>query len=120
MKNTKRNLGIVLGISILFIMVIGITYATFNYTKKGTKENSVTTSSISFRYKETNDGITLTDALPMQDSEGKVMNKGTGEGKGYFDFEVATDYMYDSEIQYYVYAVDTTGEDVNKLSNRSI
>ena len=106
-ENKKRNLGIILGISILFIMVIGVTYAAFVYTGRGTKENTLTTGTVSFVYNETSNGVSITNAYPMEDSKGKLIQD-TGEDitKGYFDFEVKSTLGSDTIISYNFYKVN--------------
>ena len=79
-ENKKRNIVITIGIIILLIMIIGVTYAAFQYTKGGTKQNEITTGTVSFKYNETSNGVTLTDAFPMSDDEGKKMQQG-GSGE---------------------------------------
>ena len=73
-ENKKRNLGIVLGLIILLVMVIGVTYAAFQYTKSGTKENELTTGTVSFKYNETSNGVTLNNAYPMSDVDDALVN----------------------------------------------
>lgn len=67
------------------LCIAGGTYAMFNYYKKGTIENTVTTGKITFRYDETSvRGIDLQNAIPILDKTGVSM------GGQYFDFSVST------------------------------
>ncbi len=117
MKEEKnKKIGIIIGLVLLFITIIGVTYAAFQYTKRGTKENELSTGTVSFVYNETSNGVTLTNAYPLSDSEGKNLTEATEEDNGYFDFNVTSTLGGDITIPYYVYAVDITGDVENKLS----
>lgn len=77
----------VLGILSLVLITAGVTVAVFTYTKLGTTENTITVGSIEFLYTENSTGghgITLTNALPVEDQIGKNY---TGD-KYVFDFKV--------------------------------
>ncbi len=113
-ENKNRKVGIIIGLVLLFITIIGVTYAAFQYTKKGTKENEITTGAVSFLYNETSNGVTLTDAYPTTDEEGKKLTN--DDTQKYFDFDVTSTIGGDITIPYFVYAVDITGEVENKLS----
>ncbi len=77
-KNKKETLISIFLLLFIVIVVIGITYAAFTYTGLGTKSNKVTTSTITMNYNEATNGITLTDAFPISDNDGKQL---TGEGR---------------------------------------
>ena len=117
--NNKRSLMIsILGIIGIIIITAGVTYAFFNYTKDGTTENSITSGTITFLYTEVSGvgkGISIDDAYPISDSQGKVQ---TGEGK-VFDFKVTSTTPSNSSIPYEVTArkkTDSTlDEDAVKL-----
>ena len=115
-KENGKKIGIIVSLTMLFVTIVGVTYAAFLYTKKGTKENELTTGSISFVYNETSNGVTLTNAFPMTDEEGKTMSAKSENDNGYFDFNVTSTIGGDISIPYFVYAVDITGEVENKLS----
>ncbi len=108
-NKSKKIISIVLTMS-LILVIIGVTYAAFIYSKEGTKENKVTTGKINFVYNETTNGIEISNALPMEDDEGKLI-KETDENasRGYFDFNVEATLGGNTTIPYYVYAVDTIG-----------
>lgn len=74
----------ILGIAILIIAVLGISYAIFVTTLTGTKENEITTGTISMSFVESNDGISMFNAMPLSNSEGMKLN-GTRET---YDFVV--------------------------------
>ena len=111
----------VIAIVILFAVIIGVTYAAFQYTKNGTKDNQITTGSVTFVYNETSNGVTITNAFPKSDAEGKVIpDTGDNITKGYFDFNVTSTMGGSMTIPYYVYAVDITGDVPNKLDPRYV
>ncbi len=84
-KGNKQVLLSILGVAILVVAVIGISFAAFNYSKTGTKVNTITTGTITMSYSEPTNGINLVDALPTTDAKGKAL---TGDGK-VFDFTVS-------------------------------
>ena len=110
-NNTKSNhskeiiLPIIL-VVLLFISVIGITYAIFTYAKEGKVANRISTGSLTFSYTETSNGISLTNAVPVSDTVGKAM----ANGNGYFDFNVSCKIVGNNVIKYEVY---TTEENVS-------
>lgn len=61
----KRQITLsVIGIFILIITILGVSYAVFNYVRNGAKTNQIYTGSVSFSFTEGNDGIYLTDQYP--------------------------------------------------------
>ena len=72
-NNSKTVLLSVLAILILVLVVIGVSFAAFNYSKIGEKVNSITTGTITMSYSEDTNGINLTDALPMSDEQGMAL-----------------------------------------------
>ncbi|MCI5967565.1 MAG: hypothetical protein MRZ42_04210, partial [Tenericutes bacterium] len=66
MKNRNNILLSILGIITLVIVTVGVSYAFFSYTKKGTTENSIKTGTITFLYTEVTGvgkGIKIEDSL---------------------------------------------------------
>lgn len=84
-NDSKKVLLSVLGVAILVVAVVGISFAALSYDKVG-GTNTVTTGTVSMSFAESTKGITLTDALPMGDATGKVL-KADGQ---YFDFSVSS------------------------------
>ena len=86
--NKKRVLILsIIGVISLIIVTIGITYAVFTYTKLGTTDNTVTSGTLKFLYTENTGvktGIKLTNALPISDTQGKVLD---GDNN-VFDFSI--------------------------------
>ena len=84
--SSKQILISILGVAILIVAVVGISFASFTYSQTGTKINTITTGTITMNYSEPSAGITLKDALPMTDASGISL---TGSGNT-FDFTVNT------------------------------
>ena len=82
-KKDKKKIVIATSITILLLVLItGITYAAFDFSFIGNR-NVIETGDISIEFLESNDVITLTNALPTSDSNGKVQTND-------FDFQVTT------------------------------
>ena len=86
--NKKKTLILsIIGLIGLIIVTIGITYAIFTYTKLGTTDNTITSGTLKFLYTENTGvktGIKLTNALPISDTQGKVLD---GDNN-VFDFSI--------------------------------
>ena len=105
MKNNKKKqifLTLVAVLSLILITV-GVSYSLFTYSKIGVTDNIIKTGKINFLYTEVSGigkGISLTDAFPISDEEGKLQ---TGEGK-VFDFKITSTIEMNSNIKYEVTA----------------
>ena len=53
MNNKKTLILSIVGVLVLVIVVVGISYAMFSFVGDGTKENVITTGSISVNYADT-------------------------------------------------------------------
>ncbi len=100
MKNKKIGLTIVMCL-LLIVVTIGVTYAIFTYTKEGIVENVIESSTVILTYTEGKTGITLNEAYPMSDEQGKVL---TGTNN-VFDFTVQANLSRAMSIGYEVTAV---------------
>ena len=67
-NSSKQVLLSVIGIAVLVVAVVGVSFAFFTYSKGGTKNNTLTTGSIFFDFTDGN-AINLTNQFPMADSE---------------------------------------------------
>lgn len=94
---SKKIILYVIGIAILFVAVIGITYAVFAFTSAGKVENKVTTGYITMNYTESSNEISIDNAVPTTDSVGKVSND-------YFDFSISTEIGGSINVNYEVRA----------------
>lgn len=71
-NSSKQVLLSVLGIAVLVVAVVGVSFAFFTYSKAGTTGNTITTGSIFLRFTE-GTAITLTDQFPVSDREGATL-----------------------------------------------
>ena len=86
-NGSKKVLLSVLGVAILLVAVVGISFAAFTFTNdEDAKTNSVSTGTIAMSYSEPTNGINLENALPMSDDAGKGLS---GAGN-VFEFTVST------------------------------
>ena len=118
----------------ILVVVIGISYSAFTYSGLGNKENTITTGAITMLYTESDNTISVTNALPTTDNTGKT-RKTSGE---YFDFTVKssitgnTDINYEiaakeeagntfsgSNIKYYLTTVDSNGKETEVMAPRT-
>ncbi len=95
-NSSKKVFLSVLGVAILMVAVVGISFAVFSYTSNNTEVNKITTGQVTMTYAESTSGVKLVDALPISDEAGMAYGLGTGsaspalkEGEvAYFDFDV--------------------------------
>ena len=80
-KNTLLSLFILMT-GALFL-VSGISYAFLSYQGIGNKNSNITSSGITFNYKEKSNYISLNEVMPMTDEQGKAQND-------YFEFDIAS------------------------------
>lgn len=115
MQNTdSRNILLsVIGVAILFVAVIGISYAIFMFTGKGMKKNTISTGNISMTYTESDNVIAIENAVPMNDSVGKLQNE-------YFDFSVSANVNGKASIDYEIRARRTDYKNNNRLPNNCV
>ena len=66
MNNSKQAVLSIVGIAILVIAVVGVSFAFFSYSRTGTTNNYITTGTITFNYAETTASkLTLTNEFPQ-------------------------------------------------------
>lgn len=75
---------IIIALLIFIFAFMGISFAAFTYTKKKDSINTISTGNVYLNYTEDNNGINITDAMPITDSIGKTLN----DENYYFDFSV--------------------------------
>ncbi len=108
MNNNKKNIETknqivfsLIGVFILILAVFGISYAVWNYSAEGKKENVIKTGSVLFSYKENEDRyINLENAEPISDSEGIELD----DENSVFEFNVSAKQKGLAGITYYIYA----------------
>ncbi len=95
MKSRKRLIIAVLGIFGIILAAVGVTYAFFSYSKTGIKDYKITSGAITFHYQEVSQGISVNDAMPMTDDQGKAQTS-------YFDFTITSKTLDNVDIPYYI------------------
>ena len=83
----KENIIIIALLVVMILAIIGVSYAAFSFSKQGSVPNKITTGSITMTYTESDNTISLGNALPTTDETGMARLK---EGE-YFDFTVSSE-----------------------------
>ncbi len=97
MDKKRQTITAAIGLLGVLAIISGVTVAWFSYTKNGTKENMITSGRVKFIYTEATNGLTLSDAMPMTDAQGKAQ-----AAPAYFDFRVASETGSSVQIPYTV------------------
>lgn len=114
MDKEKIKKILMVGVSIfLLIIVVGVSCAAFVYSGLGERANTITTGAITMLYTESNNTISINNALPTTDNTGKT-RKNSGE---YFDFSVKSSIIGNTDINYEIAAKEETG---NTFSGNNI
>lgn len=114
-NNSKQVLLSVLGVAILVVAVVGVSFAAFSYSRTGEEVNTITTGTITMSYTDVSNGIELTNAMPMSNEQGKAL---TGENN-VFDFNVSATISGSGTTQI-DYAIIAAPEDGNTLKDNDI
>lgn len=112
MDNKKTLMLSVIGVLVLIVVVVGVSYAMYSFTGTGTKENVITTGSISVVVDPTTDPVTgkelndqtqikLTNQYAMTDGKGSAITPATGES-ALLKFYVAATLSGNTTINYEV------------------
>ena len=96
----KENIIIIAILVVMLIAIIGVSYAAFSFSKQGNVPNKITTGSITMTYTESDNTISLGNALPTTEETGTTRLK-DGE---YFDFTVSSEITGDVNINYEISA----------------
>ena len=96
----KENIIIIVILVVMVLAIIGVSYAAFNFQGLGQRENTITTGDISMTYTESENIISLGNALPTTDATGTTRLK---EGE-YFDFTVSSEITGNVNINYEISA----------------
>lgn len=99
--SSKQLVLTVVGIAILVLVIVGIVLAVLFYTKDGDKNKDVSTATITMNYTENTNGISITNATPMNDTVGKLL---TNE-ENVFDFTVNAKLDKGTKVNYEIVAV---------------
>lgn len=95
----------IIGIFMLIITVIGVSYALFRLTLTGSRENKINTGTISMSYVESTNGISIDNAMPISDTKGKEL---LGDNEK-FDFTISAKISGITTIGYEVVAKKVIG-----------
>ena len=108
-NNSKQVLLSVLGVAILVVAVVGVSFAAFTFSQTGEKTNTITTGTITMNYTESDNYINLTNAMPMNDTTGAALPAATDGNV--FDFTVSGEITGsgNTTINYAITAVPTEG-----------
>ena len=114
MNKEKIKNGLTIGVLIIMlVMVIGISYAAFQFKGPGSKLNTITTGAVSMSYEESENSINLVNALPTTQTTGKKrLNSGE-----YFDFTIKSSIRGNMDINYEIVAKE---EDGNTFDSNNI
>ena len=100
-SNSKQVLLSMIGIAILIIAVVGVSFAFFTYSKTGEKNNVITTGNIEFVFEDATNNVILTNQFPKTADEG-IKNQS-------FNFKVIGNVPEGTNaIKYEVYALEST------------
>lgn len=109
MEDNKKTLVLsIIGILVLVIAVVGVSFAMFSFSGTGTKQNVITTGTVSLDFSTVEGGTTtnvinVDNQYPMDDTNGVSLADIT---KSKADFSVKANYQADMTINYEVGIVD--------------
>ena len=114
-ESNNKIFVIIICLLIFILMVIGVSMATFTYTKEKDSVNTIITGNVSLNYTENTNGIDITNAYPISDDVGRTL---TLENQ-YFDFSINAsiqgDVVADYEISAEKLETSTLSNDEVKL-----
>ncbi len=99
-SESKQIILSVIGISVLIIAFVGISYAAFTSVLSDANSNGISTGTISLVLDNQSGSVSMTNVMPMSDEEGKNL---TGTGNVY-DFTVRTNLSSNTTINYEISA----------------
>ncbi len=107
--NNKKQLILSIGlVLVLVLMIVGISYAAFQFVGPGSKVSTITSGIMKMSYTESDNIINLQGALPTTDETGK---KRLNEGE-YFDFTVSSTIQGNANINWEIALEPTTPENM--------
>ena len=111
---SKQIILAILGISILIIAFVGVSYAAFNFPLSS-QENTIVTGTISLSFPNDIDSVSIANAMPVSDDVGMQL---TGDGNVY-DFSVDTILSKNTTINYEI-SLEKTAITSTSLSNENV
>lgn len=113
-SDQKNKVFSILGILILLISIIGISYALYRFNGQGNTQNYVTTGTVSMQYTESDSNVISIDgAMPMKDEVGKKQ-------KDYFDFSLSSSIKGEASITYEIRAKQLPASTKKELSPKNV
>lgn len=73
-KNKSLNVMIIAFVLALVCLVIGITFAVYTYSSNGNIINELSTGTVNMTYTERQNKISITNAMPLEDSVGRTLS----------------------------------------------
>ena len=110
MKNKKYLVLILVVISVVLV-ALGVTFASFTFSGVGQTENKIKTGTVTMVYTEGENKIAITNAMPIEDSEGKLLTN----NDQVFDFTVDI-----NTTQAIAYEVTAVKDDNATLENTDV
>ena len=107
MESSKKILLSTIGIAILVVLVSGVTFAIFNYTRTGSS-NTISVGKINFNTSGPSNQVSLTNVIPILSSE--VLND--ENNVAVLNIDISGDTEYEKGIEYLL-----TAESVNNSIN---
>lgn len=102
-NSSKQVLLSVIGVAILVVAVVGVSFAFFNYTRTGTA-NTVKTGQIFFEQSQSS--ISLTNVFPVSASDAAKVPTTPNAGVGYIDITIHGYTTYTNGVDFTVTATD--------------
>ena len=112
-SDSKSILLMVLGLAILVVAVIGVSFAAFAASNVRSKVNTLTTGAISMAFQDTT-YIDIHNAMPISDEEGMAL---TGDYNT-MKFTVSANVAGSTTIDYTISSVDVTDASGNKIPEK--
>ena len=106
-KKNKHAKLMIIGVAILIIGLVGVTYAFFNYTRTGAA-NTISTGRIYFNADQGNNTVTLSDLFPISLGQNETVTSST-PGVGSLKLHIEGDTSYTEGVEYLIEAVDVEG-----------
>ncbi len=105
----------ILGVAILIVALVGVSYAVFTTSVDGSKINTINTGTISMSFVESTNGILISNAMPISDEEGKRL---IGDNN-VFDFVVSSSIAGLTTVSYEIVAEKVTADGI-ELDNDDV
>lgn len=117
-NSQKKVLLSVLGVAILVVAVIGISFAAYTATG-ASNDNTINTGTLMVSYQEDSTAINITNALPMSDADGINPANLSGDAES-FTFTVSTNASDAISIPYTVSLTPVNSGEGNFLSDSQV